>query len=153
MLINKLILRTAGAGLAAIVSLAAQQLRAQTSSEAQEIAELKREVAELRQEVKSLKKHSAPAPKAIAEGQTKTEITNDGKTYVEKTVPMEKSSADKWKLSTSIFTAAVNLQLTYAHGWWYNHNLGTGGNTGSITIATNPTTEYNLFYADLNLNF
>jgi hypothetical protein len=51
------------------------------------------------------------------------------------------------------FTAAVNLQLTYAHGWWYNHNLGTGGNVGSLAIATNPTTEYNFFTADLNVNF
>ena len=50
-------------------------------------------------------------------------------------------------------TAAVNLQLTYAHGWWYNHNLGTGGNVGSLAIATNPTTEYNFFTADLNINF
>jgi hypothetical protein len=50
-------------------------------------------------------------------------------------------------------TAAVNFELTYGHGWWYNHNLGTGGSTGSITIATNPTTEYNLFFADLNINF
>src|SRR5436190_14179837 len=50
-------------------------------------------------------------------------------------------------------TAAVNLQLTYAHGWWYNHNLGTGGNVGSLAIATNPTTEYDFFTADLNINF
>jgi hypothetical protein len=50
-------------------------------------------------------------------------------------------------------TSAVNFRLTYAHGWWYNHNLGTGGNLGTITIATNPTNEYNLFQADLNVNF
>lgn len=50
-------------------------------------------------------------------------------------------------------TAAVNLQLTYAHGWWYNHNLGTGGNVGSLAIATNPTNQYNFFTADLNVNF
>ena len=50
-------------------------------------------------------------------------------------------------------TAAVIFRLTYAHGWWYNHNLGTGGNLGTITIATNPTDEYNLFQADLNLTF
>jgi hypothetical protein len=51
------------------------------------------------------------------------------------------------------FTAAVNLQLTYAHGWQYNGNLGTGGNVGSLAIATNPTSEYNFFTADLNINF
>ena len=50
-------------------------------------------------------------------------------------------------------TSAVNFRLTYAHGWWYNHNLGTGGNLGNIAIATNPTNEYNLFQADLNLSF
>ena len=50
-------------------------------------------------------------------------------------------------------TSAVNFRLTYAHGWWYNHNLGTGGNLGSFAIATNPTNEYNLFQADLNVNF
>ena len=55
--------------------------------------------------------------------------------------------------ATYNLTSAVNFRLTYAHGWWYNHNLGTGGNLGSLTIATNPTNEYNLFQADLNLNF
>jgi hypothetical protein len=55
--------------------------------------------------------------------------------------------------ATYNLTNAVNLRLTYAHGWWYNHNLGTGGNLGTITIATNPTNEYNLFQADLNVNF
>jgi hypothetical protein len=50
-------------------------------------------------------------------------------------------------------TSAVSFELTYGHGWWYNHNLGTGGNLGTITIATNPTNEYNLFQADLNLAF
>ena len=56
MFINRFVRRSAGTGLAAIVSLAAQPLSAQTSSESQEIAELKREVAELRAEVNSLKK-------------------------------------------------------------------------------------------------
>ena len=55
--------------------------------------------------------------------------------------------------ATYNLTSAVNFRLTYAHGWWYNHNLGTGGNLGTITIATNPTNEYNLFQADLNVNF
>jgi hypothetical protein len=50
-------------------------------------------------------------------------------------------------------TNTLNLQLRYAHGWWYNHNLGTGGNLGNITIATNPTNEYNLFMAEMNINF
>ena len=55
--------------------------------------------------------------------------------------------------ATYNFTAAVNLQLTYAHGWQYNGNLGTGGNVTSLAIATNPTAEYNFFTADLNFKF
>src|SRR5215831_8459770 len=102
MLIKKIVMRAAGGGLAAIISVAAQPLWAQASSESKEIEELRREVAELRQEVASLKKNEAPAAKVNPEGATKTEINYDGKTYVEKTVPLEKSSADKWKLSTSI---------------------------------------------------
>ena len=43
MLIRKITLRAAGAGLAAIISLAAQPLRAQASSESKEIEELKRD--------------------------------------------------------------------------------------------------------------
>src|ERR1700747_3104361 len=101
MLINKLILCVTGTSLAAFVLLAAPPLRAQTSSESKEIEELKREIAELRAEVNSLKKQRTPHATA-AEGPTKTEINYDGKTYVEKTVPLEKSVADKWKLSTSI---------------------------------------------------
>jgi hypothetical protein len=50
------------------------------------------------------------------------------------------------------FTAAVNLELTYAHGWWYNHNLGTGG-IGAQATGINPTAEYNFFTADLNVKF
>jgi hypothetical protein len=50
-------------------------------------------------------------------------------------------------------TNTLNLQVRYAHGWWYNHNLGTGGNPSNITIATNPTNEYNLFMAEMNINF
>src|SRR6516164_6162352 len=128
MLINKLILPLASSTLAAIISLAAQPLRAQTSSEAQEIAELKREVAELRQEINSLKKHSAPAPKAAAEGPTKTEITYDGKTYVEKTVPMEKSSADKWKLSTSITEMEIYGDVRLR----YDYRAGETKSTGPV---------------------
>jgi hypothetical protein len=55
--------------------------------------------------------------------------------------------------ATYNLTAAVNVQLTYAYGWWYNHNLGTGGNVGSLAIATNPTNQYQFFTADLNIKF
>src|SRR2546430_3867464 len=99
MLTRKIVMRAAGGSLAAIISLTAQPLCAQTSSESKEIQELKREVAELRQEAASLKKHEGPAPKITAKGPTKIEITYDGKTFVEKSVPVEKSSADKCHLS------------------------------------------------------
>jgi hypothetical protein len=92
-----------------MVLLAVQPLGAQTSAESQRLEKLEQAVeqlqernAELEKEVKSLKKQTAAAPAAPAEGPTKTQTTYDGKTYVEKSVPMEKSSADKWKLSTPI---------------------------------------------------
>jgi Putative porin len=95
-----------------IVLLAVQPLGAQTSgdkSESERLEKLERAVeqlqqrnAELEQEVKSLKKQTASASQPATEGKTKTKITSDGKTYVEKTVPIEKTSAEKWKLSTSI---------------------------------------------------
>src|ERR1700741_299452 len=114
MSINKLILRLAITTLVAIVSLATAPLSAQTSSESKEIEELKREIAELRAEVNSLKKQRTPHVTA-AEGPTKTEINYDGKTYVEKTVPLEKSAADKWKLSTSVSEMELygDLRLRY----------------------------------------
>ena len=128
MFTKKIILRAAGASLAAIASLAVQPLGAQTSSESKELAELKREVAELKQEVNSLKKHSAPAAVIGAEGPTKTEIVYDGKNYVEKSVPVEKSAADKWKLSTSITEMELygDIRLRYQ----YN-----GGETNNTPVA------------------
>jgi hypothetical protein len=131
MFTKKVVVRAAGASLLAVISLAVQPLRAQTSFESKEIEELKREVAELRQEVNSLKKHAAPAPLVAGEGPTKTEITYDGKTYVEKTVPLEKSAADKWKLSTSISEMELygDVRLRYQ----YN-----GGRTDSNSPVAAP---------------
>jgi hypothetical protein len=139
MLNNKFILRAAGACLAAIVSLAAQPLWAQTSSESNELQELKREVAELKQEVSSLKRHEAPAPKVAAEGPTKTEIVYDGKTYVEKTVPLEKSSADKWKLSTSITEMEIygDLRLRYDYRGGETKDRGPVATPGAGVAGTN----------------
>ena len=54
--------------------------------------------------------------------------------------------------ATYNLSAAVNVALTYAHGWWYNHNLGTGGVAAQAT-GINPTAEYNWFTADLNVKF
>ena len=65
MLVNKFILRAAGAGLAAIVSLATQPLKAQASSDADRIEKLERAVqalqqrnAQLESEISGLKKHT-----------------------------------------------------------------------------------------------
>jgi phosphate-selective porin OprO and OprP len=93
MLINKIITRAAGASLAAISLLTAQPLRAESASETARIEKLERAVellekqnAELQSEIKSLKKQTASVP----EGKTKTKVTYDGKTYVEKAVVEEK---------------------------------------------------------------
>jgi hypothetical protein len=139
MLTKKIVMRAAGGSLAAIISLAAQPLWAQTSSESQEIAELKREVAELKAEVDSLKKHPAPAPHVTAEGPTKTEIVYDGKTYVEKSVPLEKSSADKWKLSTSITEMELygDLRLRYQYNGGETQSRGPVASPGAGVAGTN----------------
>jgi phosphate-selective porin len=86
MFTKRSILRAAGGTLAAVVSLAAQPVWGQSSSESKRIEELEREIAELRREVNALKKEHAPVP----EGKMKTKITYDGKTYIEKAVVEEK---------------------------------------------------------------
>ena len=94
MFINKIILRAAAASLAAIISLAAQPLSAQTPSDSERLKKLERAVdllekhnAELQAEISSLKaKEAAYSP----EGKMKTKVTYDGKTYVEKAVVEEK---------------------------------------------------------------
>jgi hypothetical protein len=47
-------------------------------------------------------------------------------------------------------TDAVTANLTYAHGWQIDHDLGTGG-VGDIGI--NPVDDYDLFQADLSFKF
>ena len=47
-------------------------------------------------------------------------------------------------------TDAVTANLTYAHGWQIDHDLGTGG-VGDLGI--NPVDDYNLFQADLSFKF
>src|SRR5256886_9954014 len=79
-----------------LVFLALQPLTAQTSSDSARLEKLERAVeqlqkrnAELESEVKSLKKQTASASQPAAPGKTKTQITWDGKTYVEKSVAVE----------------------------------------------------------------
>src|SRR5437762_3695066 len=76
----------------ALVLPAVQPLGAQTASDSarlekleQAVDQLQKRNAELESEVKSLKKQTASAPQPAAPGKTKTQITWDGKTYVEKT--------------------------------------------------------------------
>jgi phosphate-selective porin OprO/OprP len=95
MFINKFVLPAAAIAFAAIVS-TVQPLAAQTSSESERIEKLERAVeqlqkrnAELEQEVKSLQKQTASASQPAVEGKTKTQVTWDGKTYVEKNVAVE----------------------------------------------------------------
>jgi len=135
MFTKKITIRSAGATLVAIVLLTAQPLRAQSASDTARIDKLEQAVemlqkqnAQLKAEVSSLKKHPASASAAVVEGPTKTEVVYDGKTYVEKVVPAEKSSADKWKLSTSI----TEMELYGDVRLRYQYN---GGETDNTTVA------------------
>ena len=113
MLVNKFVLRGAGASLAAIVSLASQPLKAQAASDSDRIEKLERAVqalqqrnAQLESEISGLKKTqnaftAAPAP----EGKTKTVATSDGKKYVEKLVP------DLGGSKLKLFPALTELEL------------------------------------------
>ncbi|HST31441.1 MAG TPA: putative porin [Chthoniobacterales bacterium] len=64
-----------------------------------------------------LKKEAAKNPPSPAEGPMKMQKTYDGKTYVEKEVPVEKTAADKWKLSTPITEIELfgDVRLRYAY--------------------------------------
>jgi Putative porin len=111
MFTRKTILRAAGASLAAILSLAAQPVKAQSDAERlqkleQAVNQLQKRNTELEQEVSGLKKRTSWEPVVGAEGKTKTEVTSDGKTYVERVVP-ELHGGEKWKL----FPAITELEL------------------------------------------
>jgi hypothetical protein len=141
MLTKKNVLRAAGASMAAIISLAAQSAGAQTSEDAriqkleQAVAALQQRNADLESQISSLKKH--PASEPVATGPTKTEISYDGKTYVEKSVPVEKAAADKWKLSTSITELELygDVRLRYQYNGGETKDRGPVG--GSPFVGTN----------------
>ncbi len=146
MRINKITLRVAGASLAVVLSLAAQPLRAQASSDdarlqklEQAVAALQKQNADLKAEVSSLKKHPAPATVVAGEGKTKTEVVYDGKTYVEKVVPVEKSSADKWKISTSTTEMELygDLRLRYQYNGGETKSTGPVAAPGAGIAGTN----------------
>jgi hypothetical protein len=113
MFTRKTILRAAGASLVAIISITAHPLGAQTGSDEarlqkleQAVSQLQKRNAELEQEVAGLKKRTSWEPVVDAKGKTKTEVTSNGKTYVEKAVP-ELHGGEKWKL----FPAITELEL------------------------------------------
>src|SRR5437016_1080417 len=131
----RFISRAAGASLAAIALLSAQQLLAQSSSETARLEKLERAVellekqnAELQAEVNTLKKHAAPAPTVASEGKTKTKIKYDGKTYVEKLAPGLGGSGDKWKL----FPAITEMELYGDMRLRYEYR---GGRTDDTPVA------------------
>jgi hypothetical protein len=110
--------------LAATMLIPIHSLKAENSSESERLERLERAVeqlqkrnAELEQEISTLKKQEVPAP---AEGPTKMQITQDGKSYVEKSVPIEKTNAEKWKLSTPLteleLYGDVKLRYEYRGG-------------------------------------
>src|SRR5262249_52508073 len=98
---------------------------------------LEKQNAQLKAEVSSLKKQPISGP--IVEGKTKTEVTYDGKTYVEKVVPAEKSSADKWKLSTSITELELygDVRLRYQYNGGETKSTGPVGHPGAGIAGTN----------------
>src|SRR6266480_1243950 len=116
MFTKKTMLRAAGASLAVVLSLAVQPARAQGSDAErlqkleQAVSQLQKRNAELEQEVSGLKKRTSWAPVVGAEGKTKTEVTSDGKTYVEKLVP-ELHGGEKWKLFLAICVCGTNIEV------------------------------------------
>src|SRR5205823_618357 len=103
----------------------------------QAVQALQKQNAELKTEVSSLKKQ--PASHVTAEGPTKPEISYDGKTYVEKSVPMEKSAADKWKLSTSITELELfgDIRLRYQYNGGETKSTGPVASPGAGVAGTN----------------
>jgi phosphate-selective porin OprO/OprP len=100
MSIKKFTSRAARLGLTAIIALTIQPLGAQTSPESERLEKLERAVeqlqkrnAELEKEISSLKKQTSFAPMLGPEGKTKTKVTSDGKSYVEKAVAEEEKKA------------------------------------------------------------
>src|SRR5947199_9457139 len=113
MLIRNCFFWPAGVVISLLLLAAIRPLAAETPSDAerlqkleQAVSQLQKRNAELEQEVSGLKKRTSWAPVVGAEGKTKTEVTSDGKTYVEKSVP-ELQGGEKWKL----FPAITELEL------------------------------------------
>ena len=133
--------------LLATVAFWAQPVRAQAPSDSERLEKLEKAVellqqrnAQLEAEVKQLKKKSASssashpaasaAPAPPTEGPTKTVSSYDGKSYVEKSVPIEEATSTKWKLSTPIteleLFGDIRLRYEYRAGQTADNALRTG---------------------------
>jgi hypothetical protein len=113
MLIRNCFLWPANVVVSLLLLAAIPPLAAETPSDAERLQKLEQAVgqlqkrnAELEQEVAGLKKRTTWAPVLGPEGKTKTQVTSDGKTYVERVVP-ELHGGEKWKL----FPAITELEL------------------------------------------
>src|SRR5437667_9390767 len=93
----------------------------------QAVSQLQKRNAELEQDVAGLKKRTAWAPALAPEGKTKTQVTSDGKTYVEKLVP-DLQGGEKWKL----FPALTELELFGDFRLRYEYR---GGRTDDTPVA------------------
>ena len=121
MLNKKTVMRAAGAAFVGMVLLTGQLANAQSDSARIEKLEravetLQQQNADLKAEVNSLKGHSMSSP--IIEGKTKTQVTSDGKNYVETVVPASAlESAEKWKLSPALTELELygDLRLRYEY--------------------------------------
>src|SRR6184192_3080080 len=109
----------------ALVLPAVQPLGAQTASDSarlekleQAVDQLQKRNAELESEVKSLKKQPASASQTAAPGKTKTQITWDGKTYVEKSVAVEEKPG--------IFVTPRGTEFKLVLGGFIQMNLEDG---------------------------
>ena len=112
-----------------LLLLMAQPLRAQTSggnSESDRLQKLERAVeqlqkrnAELEKEVSSLKKQSTQNSTAGVPGKTKTVVTYDGKTYVEKSVAVEEKKPE-------IFVTPRGTEFKLVLGGFIQMNLEDG---------------------------
>lgn len=91
------------------------------------VEQLQKRNAELEAEVKSLKKPKSSTG-SVPEGVAKTKATSDGKSYVETSVPVEKSAADKWKLSLPL----TELELYGDARLRYEYRGGQGADNSNI---------------------
>ena len=120
-----------------------QPIRAESSTDSDRLEKLEKAVealqqrnAQLESEVKQLKKKSASSSSSSqaavappAEGPTKPVSSYDGKSYVEKSVPIEEAGGSKWKLSTPIteleLFGDVRLRYEYRAGQTADNALRT----------------------------